>query len=94
MQHEHSHGGNKPTYNLIFGLLFVLTILEVVTSELPLPGGLHFAALLALALIKGGLVVAFYMHLKYDPPIFTWIFVVPLIMGLAVILSLQGLAGY
>jgi caa(3)-type oxidase subunit IV len=43
--------------------------------------------------IKAVLVVAYYMHLKYDRPILTWMFVVPVIMGIAVILSLQELAG-
>jgi cytochrome c oxidase subunit 4 len=91
---EHEHGGSKPVYNMVFLLLGVLTVIEVTFSGLELPDVLRIGALLALALSKAGLVVAFYMHLKYDPPMFTWILIVPLLMGLGVILSLQALAGY
>lgn len=93
MQHEHhQQHGTKAQYNLIFAVLFVVTILELIASELAgIPG---YALLIMLTFTKGALVAAYYMHLKYDPPIFTWIFVVPMIMGLAVVLSMQGLAGY
>lgn len=92
--HE-AHGGNKPTYNLIFGVLAVLTVIEVGFAELGVAEGLHVAVLMGLATLKAGLVVAYYMHLKYDPPIFTWVFVVPVLMGIAVVISLVGaLNGY
>jgi caa(3)-type oxidase subunit IV len=93
MQREHEHkGGNKATFNLIFGLLVIITILEIAVSEM---GGLiGHALLIGLTTAKGGFVVAYYMHLKYDPPILTWIFVVPIIMAAAMVISLQGLAGY
>ena len=89
--HAQQHA-TKPTYNLIFGILFLLTIFELAASSI---GGFFGAAvLIALMTAKAALVVAYYMHLKYDRPILTWMFVVPVIMGIAVILSLQGLAGY
>ena len=93
MQNEqHHHGATKPTYNLIFGILFVLTVLELGASAI---GGIIGSALLIILMTaKAALVVAYYMHLKYDRPILTWMFVVPVIMGIAVIASLQGLAGY
>jgi cytochrome c oxidase subunit 4 len=89
---QQHHGATKPTYNLIFAILFVLTIFELAASAI---GGIIGAALLIILMTtKAVLVVAYYMHLKYDRPILTWMFVVPVIMGIAVILSLQGLAGY
>jgi len=91
--HEQHHPG-KPTYNLIFAILAVITVVEVLWSEVHAPALLHYGLLLGLLSLKGGLVVAYYMHLKFEPPLLTWIFVVPLIMGVAVVLSLQGLAGY
>jgi cytochrome c oxidase subunit 4 len=89
--HAH-HGPKKPTYNLVFAVLTVLTLLELAASGLP--GVLAILVLIVLMTAKASLVCAYYMHLKYDPPLYTWVFVVPIIMAVAVILSLQGLAGY
>ena len=91
-EHQQHHGATKPTYNIIFVILFVATLLELLGSAI---GGFIGAAMLIILMTaKAALVVAYYMHLKYDRPILTWMFVVPVIMGIAVILSLQGLAGY
>ncbi|NJL95703.1 MAG: cytochrome C oxidase subunit IV family protein [Anaerolineae bacterium] len=100
MQREHEpnehahHGPDKPTYNLVFVALTVLMLLSVGTAYIELPDILHYGILLTLMSVKVGLVVAYYMHLKYDNPLFTWVFILPVLMGLAVVLSLQGLAGY
>ncbi|HLA42054.1 MAG TPA: cytochrome C oxidase subunit IV family protein [Aggregatilineales bacterium] len=90
--HPHSHGASKPTYNLVFVVLFVVTFLEILVSDIS--GVIGAVILLSLTCVKAGLVVAYYMHLKYDPPIYTWVFIVPMLMGTGVILSLQALAGY
>jgi len=92
MEHETKHAAGKPTYNFVFAILAVATLLEIAVAEVA--GVLGATLLLGLTTVKAGLVVAYYMHLKYDPPILTWIFIVPMLMGVAVILSLQGLAGY
>lgn len=98
MQHEqhtngHEHkGSNKAVFNLIFGVLVIITLLELAASELG--GLLGSGSLILLTTLKGGFVVSYYMHLKYDPPILTWVFIVPLLMAIAMVLSLQGLAGY
>lgn len=94
--HEHAeeHHIGKPVYNLIFIILAALTALEVIWAELDMPGALHIGVLMLISLFKAGLVMAFYMHLKYDSPMFTWIFIIPFLMGTAVIISFQGLAGY
>jgi cytochrome c oxidase subunit IV len=89
--HE-THGANAATYNLIFVVLFVITIVELIAAQVS--GAVGSTLILAFSTLKAGIVVAYYMHLKYDPPIFTWIFVVPMLMGAAIIISLQGLAGY
>jgi cytochrome c oxidase subunit IV len=99
MEQEHHdshelHGPDKPTYNMVYVALTVFMIASVAATYLELPGLLHYAVLLGIMTIKAGLVVAYYMHLKYDTPLFTWILILPVLMGTAVILSLQGLAGY
>lgn len=91
-EESHAHHPNKPTYNLVFAVLAVLTLIELGVAGLP--EALAIAMLMILMTAKAALVCAYYMHLKYDPPLFTWVFVVPVIMAIGVILSLQGLAGY
>jgi len=88
---EH-HGGSMGTYNLIFLVLVVITAIELAVAEIA--GVIGAVLLLSVTAVKAGLVVAYYMHLKYDRPLYTWLFVVPMIMAVAVIASLQGLAAY
>jgi caa(3)-type oxidase subunit IV len=92
MQNDHqAQGANRSTYNLIFAILFGITIIELLATQIT--GAVGATVILAFSTLKAGLVAAYYMHLKFDPPLFTWIFIVPMIMGAAVIISLQGLAG-
>ena len=93
MQNQHNeHTNPMVTYNLIFVVLAVATIIELLVSEIG--GVIGTILLLAVTTVKAALVVAFYMHLKQDRPLYTWLLIVPAIMGVAVIISLQGLAGY
>jgi len=49
--------------------------------------------LLTLSALKFALVVMFYMHLKFDHRLFSWLFVVPMALAAAVILALMKLFG-
>jgi cytochrome c oxidase subunit 4 len=64
-----------PAYNLVFLALAVFTALEVGASYLP--HGVKIPILVILAATKVTLVLLFFMHLKYDRPIFS----APLIIG-------------
>ncbi|MAS37768.1 MAG: hypothetical protein CL610_27475 [Anaerolineaceae bacterium] len=64
-------------YTVIFGFLAVATIIEVLIGGLP-RGILLIPLLMGIAVVKAGLVVAYYMHLKVDPRIFLYILLVPL----------------
>lgn len=74
-------------YTVVFGFLAAATVLEVLIGGLP-SGILLIPILLAIAVIKAALVVAYYMHLRVDPRIFTYILLVPLILTLLAILYL------
>ncbi len=50
--------------------------------------------LLTLSAVKFGLVAMFYMHLKFDHRLFSWLFVVPMIIAAFVILALLKLFGH
>jgi caa(3)-type oxidase subunit IV len=67
---------NMPVYTVVFGALGVLTILEVLLAEL-LGAPLHVPVLVGIAIVKAGLVMWFYMHLKDDSRLFAWAILVP-----------------
>src|SRR4051812_5940413 len=63
-----AHGSTRKQYWAIFGILFVLTVLEVgvATPKLKIDRGLVVSALVLLALTKAALVGLYFMHLKQE----------------------------
>lgn len=64
-------------YGLVFLVLAVLTAIEVGLTYFGLPPGLRNTLFIVLSLTKAGLVAAYYMHLKGDPLLYTYLLVVP-----------------
>ncbi len=64
-EHEH-HGPSLNVYLTIFGCLAVLTVLTVAVSRLNLNPAAAVVVAIAIAISKASLVVAFFMHLKYE----------------------------
>ncbi|MEO6126015.1 MAG: cytochrome C oxidase subunit IV family protein [Ilumatobacteraceae bacterium] len=72
---EHDdHGLSDKGYVMIALLLAVLTGMEVALSYAGLPGGVFMFLLIGLMLIKFFTVVSFFMHLKFDNKLFSWLF--------------------
>lgn len=63
---EHEHISPVKVYLGVFGALVFLTVLTVVVSYLGLPPTISIMAALAVAAVKAGFVVGYFMHLKYD----------------------------
>lgn len=76
----------RSTYVAVFVALVVLTAIEVGLTFVNLPRQTLTATFLILSLGKAGLVASFYMHLKDDPPIYTYIFLLPAVLLLVFIL--------
>jgi len=89
---EHAHPGAKQ-YVAIALVLLVLTVIEVAIFYIPELKGILVPTLLSLSAVKFGLVAAFYMHLKFDHKLFSWLFVVPMTFAAGVILALMVLFG-
>lgn len=68
-----------PIYTVVYGALALLTVIEVLLSQVP-QGFLTIPILLLIALFKAGLVVWFYMHLKTDSRIFAITLLIPVVM--------------
>jgi len=84
---EHAHPGAK-TYTIVGVILAIITLLEVwaYTQEFLRPALVPI--LLVLSATKFVLVVGFYMHLKFDHPLFTGVFGFGLAVGASVITAL------
>jgi cytochrome c oxidase subunit 4 len=88
----HGEGGHTSVgfYWMIGIILAVLTGLEVGAYYMEL-GALEVPLLLGLSIAKFALVVMFFMHLKSDSKIFTWLFVAGLVLAVFMVSALMML---
>jgi len=91
---EHAHPTPK-TYAKIAGVLCLITLVEFmmfpkspIGHYLLFLGWLFVPILIVLSSIKFALVAMFYMHLKFDHPVFTRLLIGGLIIGAGVLISL------
>ncbi len=82
-------GGNMPIYTAVFVILGVLTLTEVVLSEI-ISGNAAIPFLVAIASAKATLVVMYYMHLRTDSRVYTIVLAVPVVLAILSILFLLG----
>lgn len=75
-------------------ILTVLTIMEVATYYLDIPFALLIPLLLVLAGLKFGLVVAYYMHLRYDSKLFSGFFFFGFTIEILLLIALMVLFGF
>lgn len=84
-------GHEHPTwkeYLLIGVVLAVITAAEVAVFYIPALRPVLVPILLVLSGTKFALVVMFYMHLKFDARIFSWVFIAPLSLAVFVVVAL------
>ena len=80
MAGEHKH----PNYMAIFWLLAVLTVIELIVVFLPFGKVVNGTMLCALAVGKAAVVAMYFMHLKFDSPVFMRLFTVGITLALGV----------
>ena len=93
MATEQAHGTEQAhastgTYLRVAAILVMITIIEVGVFYVPAFQSVLVPLLLVLSAVKFTLVVMFYMHLKFDNRFFTFLFGGPLLLAVAVIVSL------
>ncbi len=96
-----SHDESTRIYWRIGAILTVITIVEVIVAypgliyspENPDPTAVLILVptLMVLSLIKGSMVVMFFMHLKGDAAIFKFLFLVPFVLATLMVLVFLGL---
>ena len=94
MGEMHEHPTLKQ-YKWVAIILTVITIFEVWAYYMPafVASPAFVPTLLIMSALKFAIVVAFYMHLKYDHRLFRGLFTGPLIIAMATIVSLLFLFG-
>ena len=82
-------GHAAPIFYWIIGIvLSLVTVLEVVLFTAPVTRSSFITIMLVLSLAKFVLVIAFFMHLRFDNKQYTRVFMFCMIIGLAVFTSL------
>jgi cytochrome c oxidase subunit 4 len=84
---EQAHA-TTATYLRIAAILVMITLIEVGIFYVPTFQAVLVPVLLVLSTVKFALVVMFYMHLKFDNRFFAFLFGGPLLLALAVVVSL------
>ncbi len=86
---KHQH---HPNYLLVFASLAVLTAIEVGITYVPALKAVATPILLALSFFKAMLVILYFMHLRFDSRWFAFIFFIPfvLVIPMLVVLLLVG----
>lgn len=87
---EHAHPG-PAQYIRIAVILAIITAIEVSIFYIDALSSIEAPLLIALSALKFVIVIAYYMHLKFDNRLFTYFFVFGLSIGAAVILSFMAL---
>jgi cytochrome c oxidase subunit IV len=88
--HASHEGGHATvgTYVMIGVILTVITAVEVAVFYIPALSAIIVPLLVVLSATKFVIVVLFYMHLRYDSPVFSRVFFGPLFLALFVIIGL------
>jgi cytochrome c oxidase subunit IV len=85
-----SHQTTKRPVNYlgIFILLAVFTLVETMASYLQ-QNAIKFPVLIALSLVKAVLVLLYFMHLKFDSRIFSYLFIAGCVLSIPLILMMM-----
>ena len=92
---DESHSHPEPmTYFKVAMALVLLTALEILVFYFDWLGYGIIPVLAVLSIGKFAIVVMYYMHLKFDSKLFTYVFLAGLILAAVVILWLMALFGW
>ncbi len=83
-EHAESHAG---LFIKVWIGLLVLTLIEIFLAYIQLGKVAMITILMALSLVKAGMIMAYFMHLKFDKPGLSWILVVPLVTCLLIMVG-------
>ena len=79
-EEDHDHPSDR-RYIQVAAILAIVTALEVGTYFVPMPGEVLIPMLMAMMIYKFFYVAAWFMHLRFDSPLFTKFFVTGLVLA-------------
>ncbi|WP_144440245.1 cytochrome C oxidase subunit IV family protein [Limnochorda pilosa] len=79
------HDAGSGLYVRTWLWLLGLTIVEIAVASLSLPRGVTVGLLVVLALMKGALIMAYFMHLRFERLTFVYAVLSPLILAVALL---------
>ena len=86
------HKSHVKEYFIIFGVLAVLTALELIVFELDIKYAIKASVIIGLAIGKAFVVAYYYMHLKDEGKMLKWIALVPISAAIyAFVVSLESI---
>jgi cytochrome c oxidase subunit 4 len=75
----------RPNYLFVFIALAVFTLIETLVSYIQ-QTAIKFPTLITLSIVKAVLVLLYFMHLKFDAKVFSYLFVAGCILAIPLIL--------
>jgi len=85
-----SHAGGYRIYAVTWGWLLAITLLELAVVFLGIPKVLLAITLIVMAVLKAGLIMAYFMHLRYEKLSLVYAVVVPMFFLAIVLFSGVG----
>jgi len=78
---------HRPLFIKVWVALLILTLFEILLAYIHLNMVLMLTLLMGMSIVKAGLIMAYFMHLRFDRPILSWILVVPLVACLLIMVG-------
>ena len=63
---HHEHGASVPLFMKVWGILLFLTAVEVILARLQVAPLIMLLALMGLSIMKAAMIIAYFMHLKFE----------------------------
>ena len=92
----HAEGQQHPIgiYFMVWGWLFVLSTFSYLVDYFHLEGGLRWSLILLFMILKAGLIVAFFMHMRWERLALTYAILVPPVLVLIFVFLMTHEADY
>jgi cytochrome c oxidase subunit 4 len=75
------------TFLKVWTGLLGLTVIEVILGYIQFATHIMLSLLMAFSIVKAYLIMAYFMHLKYDRPSLSWVLVPPLISCILIMMG-------
>ncbi len=92
----HADGQQHPIgiYFVVWGWLFVLSTFSYLVDYFHLEGGLRWSLILLFMMLKAGLIVAFFMHMRWERLALTYAILVPPVLVMIFVFLMTHEADY